>query len=100
VTRINLKLRIALPTGYYTQLVSRSSLASKGIVVLAGVIDSDYRGDISVLLHNLNEQEFLVTAGDKIAGAIFLQHGEPVFTPVENLSSTDRGAGGFGSTGK
>jgi dUTP pyrophosphatase len=99
VTKLNLKLRIALPQGYYTQLVSRSSLASKGITVLAGVIDADYRGDISVLLHNLNEQEFLVKAGDKVAGAIFLQYGEPVFAPVENLPPTARGSGGFGSTG-
>jgi dUTP pyrophosphatase len=100
VTRINLKLRIALPTGYYTQLVSRSSLASKGIVVIAGVIDADFRGDICVLLHNLTEKAFLIRAGDKVAGAIFLQYAEPVFQGVESLPSSDRGAGGFGSTGK
>lgn len=100
VTQINLQFRAAIPPGWYLQLVTRSSLAKQGIVVVGGVIDSDYRGDISVLLVNLGKEDFEVQEGDRVAAAIFLEHGEPVFSTVEELPTSQRAAGGFGSTGR
>ena len=85
---------------YYMRVASRSGLAVKsGINVLAGVIDSSYRGEWKVILHNTSTTYFHFEIGDRIAQAIPEKISTEEFTFVERLNDTERGAGGFGSTG-
>ncbi len=96
-------LHIALPSGYEAQVRPRSGLALKhGISVLntPGTVDADYRGDIGVILVNLSNEDFMVKDGDRIAQLVIAKHEKITFVEVVELSETDRGAGGFGSTGK
>lgn len=96
-------LAIALPEGYEAQIRPRSGLAFKhGVTVLnsPGTIDADYRGEISVLLINLSDEDFEITRGMRIAQMIVASYIHANFTVVEDLSVTKRGEGGFGSTGK
>lgn len=96
-------LFMALPVGYEAQVRPRSGLAYKhGITVLnsPGTIDADYRGEIGVILVNLSEDDFIINDGERIAQLVFAQHEQAQWEMVENLSETERGAGGFGSTGK
>lgn len=91
-----------IPEGYEVQVRPRSGLAAKnGVTVLntPGTIDSDYRGEIKVILINLGDSDFTVNSGDRIAQMIIAPVIQAGFTMVENLSETERGAGGFGSTG-
>jgi dUTP pyrophosphatase len=90
-----------IPEGYYGRIAPRSGLAhNHGIDVLAGVIDSSYRGEIRVVLYNTDKEEhFQVRTGDRIAQLIVEKHYNFEFVEVEDLSQTDRGASGFGSTG-
>lgn len=91
----------AIPNGYYGRVAPRSGLALKhGIDVGAGVIDSDYCGEVSVLLFNLSDDDFPVQRGSRIAQVIFTPC--PAMTLVESdvLPSTSRASGGFGSTGQ
>lgn len=95
-------LFIELPIGYEAQVRPRSGLAAKnGITVLnaPGTIDADYRGEIGVILVNLSKEKFTVENGERIAQLIIAKHERATWHKVEELSSTDRGAGGFGSTG-
>ena len=95
-------LHIALPEGYEAQVRPRSGLALKhGITVLnsPGTIDSDYRGEVMVLLVNLSGEEFVVNDGERIAQMVVARHETVGFTAVEALDSTERGAGGYGHTG-
>jgi dUTP pyrophosphatase len=85
---------------YYMRVAPRSGLAVKsGINVLAGVIDSSYRGEWKVILHNTSTNYFHFEIGDRIAQAIPEKISTEEFTFVERLNETERGAGGFGSTG-
>ncbi len=96
-------LYIELPVGYEAQVRPRSGLAYKhGINVLnsPGTIDADYRGEIGVILVNLSNQSFTVTNGERIAQLVIAKHEQAEWVEVEELSDTERGAGGFGSTGK
>ncbi|EGT54310.1 hypothetical protein CAEBREN_12068 [Caenorhabditis brenneri] len=94
-------IQIELPVGYYGRVAPRSGLAAKHFIdVGAGVIDSDYRGEVKVLLFNFNDTDFEVKKGDRIAQLICEQIGMGTFEEVESLESTERGAGGFGSTGQ
>ena len=96
-------LKLELPQGYDAQVRSRSGLALKnGIAVLnsPGTIDSDYRGDIGVILINLSKDIFTVNNGDRIAQIIIAKHEFPIFIETEKLKSSDRGESGFGSTGE
>ena len=96
-------LFIALPERYEAQIRPRSGLALKyGITVLnsPGTIDSDYRGEIRVLLINLSNQEFTVNSGDRIAQMIISKHEQIKWELVESLPKSRRGEKGFGSTGK
>jgi dUTP pyrophosphatase len=87
--------------GYYGQIAPRSGLAVEyGIVVLGGIIDSDYRGEVKVILKNTGKKLWLVRRGDRIAQLLILPCYQGDLTLVASLSETDRGAGGFGSTGK
>ena len=96
-------LHIALPKGYEAQIRPRSGLAlKKGITVLntPGTIDSDYRGDIGVILINLSKEDYVVQPGERIAQMVINQFEQCIFEVVESLDETKRGEGGFGSTGK
>lgn len=91
---------IALPPGMEAQVRPRSGLAAKhGVVAHFGTIDSDYRGEIHVILFNLSNKEFFVRYGDRIAQLVFSQIVLPEFEIVEFLPPTERGENGFGSTG-
>jgi dUTP pyrophosphatase len=96
-------LSLALPVGYEAQVRPRSGLALKygiGIVNSPGTIDADYRGEIKVLLVNLSNVPFTVQDGERIAQLVVARHETIAWQPVEQLSETERGAGGYGSTGK
>ncbi len=94
-------LSMAIPVGYYGRVASRSSIAlTKSVDVSAGVIDSDYRGEVKVLLVNNSSSAQLFAKGDRIAQLIIEKITTPEVAVVENLDDTDRGTGGFGSTGK
>lgn len=89
------------PAGYYGLICGRSGLAyKKGLGVLGGVIDSNYRGDIGVILYNTSQELVRVESGDRIAQMIVHQHYSPSFVEVEALPTSDRGEKGFGSSGK
>lgn len=95
-------LHIALPEGYEAQVRPRSGLALKhGITVLnsPGTIDSDYRGELMVLLINLSQDPFTVNDGERIAQLVIARHEQAMLTAVEVLDKTERGAGGYGHTG-
>jgi dUTP pyrophosphatase len=101
-TLIPTGLYIELPAGYEAQIRPRSGLAFKfGITVLnsPGTIDADYRGEIKVLLVNLSNQDFVITAGERIAQMVVAKHEHIKWELVSQLSETNRGAGGYGSTG-
>lgn len=87
--------------GYYGQIAPRSGLALEyGIIVLGGIIDSDYRGEVKVILKNTGKKPWMLRQGDRIAQLLILPCYQGDLTVVDFLSETDRGAGGFGSTGK
>ena len=96
-------LTIALPPGYEAQVRPRSGLAAKhGVTVLnaPGTIDADYRGEIGVLLINHGAAPFAVRRGERIAQLVIAQVAQAELVPVVSLSATERGSGGFGSTGR
>ena len=96
-------LFIALPEGYEAQVRPRSGLAAKhGITVLnsPGTIDADYRGEVCVILVNLSNEPFEIVPGERIAQLVVASFEQVQWEPVEVLDDTDRGAGGFGSTGR
>lgn len=95
-------LFIELPQGYEAQIRPRSGLAyKKGITVLnaPGTIDADYRGEVGVLLVNLSNDAFVVEDGERVAQMVIAKYETAEWIPVESLEASDRGAGGFGSTG-
>lgn len=95
-------LFLEIPEGYEGQVRSRSGLASKyGVFVLnsPGTCDSDYRGEIKVVLFNQGNTNFEIKVGDRIAQLVFSKVTQATFCATGDLSSTDRGQGGFGSTG-
>ena len=96
-------LYIALPKGYEAQVRPRSGLAIKhgiGVLNAPGTIDADYRGEICVILVNLSAESFTVNDGERIAQMIIARHEQAEWEEVEVLDETERGAGGFGHTGK
>ena len=96
-------LYIALPPGYEAQVRPRSGLAIKhGITVLnsPGTVDADYRGELKVILVNLSDQPFEIVPGERIAQMVVARHEQVEWEQVEELDETERGTGGFGSTGK
>jgi len=102
-TLVKTGLFIELPIGYEAQVRPRSGLAYKnGVTVLntPGTIDADYRGEIGVILVNLSNENFTIENGERIAQMVIAKHEQAEWVQVEELSDTDRGAGGFGSTGK
>ena len=96
-------LYIALPEGYEAQLRPRSGLALKhGLTLLntPGTIDADYRGEIRVILVNLSTEPFTIADGERICQMVIATHAHVEWEAVETLDETERGAGGFGHTGK
>jgi dUTP pyrophosphatase len=96
-------LTIALPPGYEAQVRPRSGLAAKhGVTVLnaPGTVDADYRGEIGVLLINHGEAPFPIRRGERIAQMVIAPVARAELVPAVSLSATDRGSGGFGSTGR
>lgn len=95
-------LFIALPQGFEAQVRPRSGLAAKkGITVLnsPGTVDADYRGEIGVILVNLSNEDFIINDGERIAQLVIAKHERISWQEVEILGETQRGSGGFGSTG-
>ena len=96
-------LYIALPEGFEAQVRPRSGLAiKKGITVLnsPGTIDADYRGEVCIILVNLSAETFVIEDGERIAQMVIARHEQALWQEVEVLDETERGAGGFGHTGK
>jgi dUTP pyrophosphatase len=94
---------IALPKGHEAQVRPRSGLAAKhGVTVLnsPGTIDADYRGEIGVILINFSENDFIIKNGDRIAQIVIAKHERAIWEECNDLSKTERGSGGFGSTGQ
>ncbi len=95
-------IALAVPMGYECQVRSRSGLAAKnGVFALnaPGTIDSDYRGEINVILANFSKQPFVIERGSRIAQLVIAKHEHAEWAVVDELSVTARGDGGFGSTG-
>ena len=95
-------LYIALPEGYEAQIRPRSGLAAKhGVTVCnsPGTVDADYRGEIKVILVNLSKEKFVINPGERIAQMVIAKYEKIEWDEVEVLDETERGAGGFGSTG-
>jgi len=100
--RVPTGIAVAIPPGWEGQIRPRSGLAAKaGVTVLnaPGTIDADYRGEIQVLLVNLGEAPYTVASGDRIAQLVIAPAARAALTIVDALPETERGAGGFGSTG-
>lgn len=96
-------LFLELPKGYEAQIRPRSGLALKhGITVLnsPGTIDADYRGEIRVILINLSNEEFVINDGERICQMVIAEHAQVEWSEAAELDETERGAGGFGHTGK
>jgi len=94
-------LRLEIPTGHVGLVWPRSGLAVRhGIDTLAGVIDSDYRGEVQVVLVNHGREAVSIAPGDRIAQILVQRVESPRFVPVAELGGSDRGEGGFGSTGR
>ena len=96
-------LFMELPAGYEAQIRPRSGLAMKhGITVLntPGTIDADYRGEVGVILVNLSNEAFTIEPGERIAQMVIARHEQPEVVEVTELSETERGAGGFGHSGR
>ena len=101
-TIVKTGLFIALPAGFEAQVRPRSGLAAKkGITVLnsPGTVDADYRGEIGVILVNLSNEEFEIDDGERVAQLVIAKHERVTWKEVEVLNETERGSGGFGSTG-
>ena len=101
-TLVKTGIFMQLPAGYEAQVRPRSGLAfKKGITVLntPGTIDADYRGEVGVILVNLSNEDFVVEDGERVAQMVIAKHEQPSWEEVEELIETERGAGGFGSTG-
>jgi dUTP pyrophosphatase len=101
-TIVKTGLFLALPVGTEAQVRPRSGLAAKkGITVLnsPGTIDADYRGEIGVILINLSTEPFVINDGERIAQLVIAKHERAEWNPVDELNATERGDGGFGSTG-
>lgn len=102
-TLVNTGTAIAVPTGNYAMLVPRSSLCNKKGLVLAnsvGIIDSDYRGNIMCCYRNTGKDVVEIAAGERVAQILIIAHATAEFKETIELPDTERGTGGFGSTGK
>lgn len=100
VVLVPLGFATAMDDTFHGRIEGRSGMASKGLLVVTGVIDADYRGEWKVILQNLGKEDYQVAIGDKVAQVVFRQTVAAHFQTVSRLSESSRGAGGFGSTGR
>ena len=99
VTNVHTGVAVELPEGTSGIIWGKSSVESKGVKAMAGLVDAPYRGELIVCMYNLNDTEFVFEKGQKVAQLVVLPTLYPDFEEAEELSDTARGAGGFGSTG-
>jgi len=99
ITKVHTGIAIELPENTSGIIWGKSSVESKGIKAMAGLVDAPYRGELIVCMYNLNEQDFVFEAGQKVAQLVVLPTLYPAFEEVSELTDTSRGEGGFGSTG-
>ncbi len=99
VTNVRTGVAVELPEGTSGVIWGKSSVESKGIKTMAGLVDAPYRGELLVCMYNLNDTEFVFEKGQKVAQLVVLPTLYPEFEEADELSGTARGAGGFGSTG-
>jgi dUTP pyrophosphatase len=97
--RVRTGVSVAIPGGWEGQVRGRSGNSLRGLVVIHGTIDSDYRGDVGVVVQNASEAPLTVNVGDRIAQLVIAEVARVELVCVEELDETERGAGGFGSTG-
>ena len=100
-TLVRTGLHVAIPVGYEGQVRARSSLGKKGLIPPHGIgtIDADYRGEVGVILVNLSSEDFVIEDGERIAQMVIAKHEQAEWIHVEILDESERGDGGFGSTG-
>ena len=98
--RIRTGIAVAIPEGFEGQVRPRSSLASRGVYALLGTIDQGYRGEIGVILTNISTERYQVHEGDRVAQLVVCPVALPLPVVVSILDDTERGQGGFGSTGQ
>ncbi len=99
ISHVHTGIAVELPENTSGVIWGKSSVESKGVKAMAGLIDAPYRGELIVCMYNLNPQEFIFEAGQKIAQLVVLPTLYPSFEEAEQLTDTARGSGGFGSTG-
>lgn len=99
ITHVHTGIAVELPEKTSGIIWGKSSVESKGIKAMAGLVDAPYRGELIVCMYNLNDTEFVFEAGQKVAQLVVLPTLYPDFEEAAELSDTTRGAGGFGSTG-
>jgi len=102
VAMVSTNLRVEIPNGYEIQIRPRSGLAAKhsiGVLNSPGTIDSDYRGEIKIILFNFGKEDFVIQRGDRIAQMVLSKVIKMNLITSDNLSKTSRGSGGFGHTG-
>ncbi|OUO56485.1 dUTP diphosphatase [Candidatus Avelusimicrobium gallicola] len=100
VVKVRTGIAVELPENTSGIIWGKSSVESKGIKAMAGLVDAPYRGELLVCMYNLNETDFVFEAGQKVAQLVVLPTIYPAFEETDTLSDTARGAGGFGSTGE
>ena len=99
IVKVRTGIAVELPENTSGLIWGKSSVESKGIKAMAGLVDAPYRGELLVCMYNLNETDFVFEAGQKVAQLVVVPTLYPAFEEAEALSDTSRGAGGFGSTG-
>ena len=99
ITKVHTGIAVELPENTSGIIWGKSSVESKGIKAMAGLVDTPYRGELIVCMYNLNEQDFVFEAGQKVAQLVVLPTLYPAFEEVSELTDTSRGEGGLGSTG-
>ena len=99
ITKVHTGIAVELPENTSGIIWGKSSVESKGIKTMAGLVDAPYRGELIVCMYNLNGQDFVFEAGQKVAQLVVLPTLYPAFEEVSELTDTSRGEGGFGSTG-
>lgn len=99
-TFVNTRVAVQLQPDEYAEIKGRSGLARRGIMVATGTIDADYRGELGIILFNVTDEVHHVRAGDRIAQLVVMEVRRPDVEIVDALDETERGAGGFGSTGR
>ena len=102
LTKVDLGIKFEIPEGYYLEIAARGSLQKKGLILgnSIGIIDSDYRGSVFAGLRNLSKKKVILESGERVVQGILHKLENVELVPTKTLTKTDRGEGGYGSTGK